>query len=412
MLKRRWSIYALLGVSAALAALTIAPAQQRITRVGDADSEAADPNAQRKGPYNQIEQQFPVQGPARTAWKIRWRTESGAGLIIQDAFFKKSPREPYIQILGEARLGEAFVPYHRGSPRFWDVSYNFPLCTVTQADAGAHGKLLSPSPGQAPTVVQELRDAGLAYKDSSGVRRGQELALWGTLSAANYRYVIEYSFRDDGLIRFRLGSTGHNYPGSEWEPHMHNAMWRLDVNLDGPNNNSVEVCEHLEPDPRKKKSQATTAHKLIDKEGAVDFDANKFTMLRVLHTQKKNDRKQPWSYDLVPYRMGNARHFGGDKEACTHHDFWVTKNRPGEIQYTRIMDYINDPQNPQQPEDVRDTDVVLWYSAPGHHEPRSEDGEMSLGLDGRRSFHGVTPIMWSTFELRPRDFWDRSPFFQ
>jgi primary-amine oxidase len=320
-----------------------------------------------------------------------------------DAYFKKSPTEDWTQVIGEARLSECFVPYHKGSPRFWDVSYNFPLCTVGKEDLGRFGKALASKPGKAPTVVLEVRDDGIGYKDASGTRRGEVLVLWATLSAANYRYVIEYGFRDDGLIRFRCGSTGHNYPGSEWEPHMHNAWWRVDVNLGGPENNTVEMVEHLEPDPKGTKAQATTLRNAFNnnKEGGADFNSEKFTMLRVMHTQKKNARQKPWSYDLVPYRMGNSRHHGYDKEKCSLHDFWVTKAKAGEVLYYNLPQYIADA------EDISDTDVVLWYSAAGHHEPRSEDGEMPPG----KFFKGVTPIMWTTFELRPRDFWDKSPFY-
>ena len=46
---------------------------------------------------------------------------------------------------------------------------------------------------------------------SLGTRRGQKLLLWGVLDAANYRYIIEYGFQDDGVITFRVGSTGRNY---------------------------------------------------------------------------------------------------------------------------------------------------------------------------------------------------------
>ena len=65
----------------------------------------------------------------KTAWKIHWATQSGHGLYIQDAWFKKSPQEPWLQVLGDVRLSEMFVPYASGSPRFWDVSYNFGMVT-------------------------------------------------------------------------------------------------------------------------------------------------------------------------------------------------------------------------------------------------------------------------------------------
>src|SRR5437773_1756716 len=76
-------------------------------------------------PGNEIVQEFPTNGEMETAWKVRWATTSGYGLYIQDAWFKKSPKDDWMQVLGDARLSEMFVPYHRGSPRFWDISYNF-----------------------------------------------------------------------------------------------------------------------------------------------------------------------------------------------------------------------------------------------------------------------------------------------
>jgi primary-amine oxidase len=125
-------------------------------------------------------------------------------------------------------------------------------------------------------------------------------------------------------------------------------------------------------------------------------------MLRVINTQRKNARNQPFSYDLMTPRTGTSRHFGKDKkEACTQHDFWVTRNKPNEMKYYELPKYIQDP------EPIEDTDVVLWYMVGGHHEPRSEDGEMQKG----RRFEGATHLMWTSFELRPRNIWDRSPFY-
>jgi primary-amine oxidase len=350
-----------------------------------------------KPPPQQIIQSFPANDAMRTAWKIHWSTQTGHGLIIQEAWFKKGPNERWIQILGDSRIAEIFVPYHSGSPRFWDVSYNFDLCQVGKDEAGAFGKVL----GDPPTVVQEVRDRGLVRYDHLGGRRGQELILFATLNAANYRYVVQYGFQDDGSITFRLGSSGRNYASREFEGHMHAGLWRVDINLDGPNHNSVFVMEHVEPDgqpPEKAKNVHRPFNK--GKEGWEDWHAEKFTMLNVVNTKRKNKRGAPWSYDLVPLRMGNARHYGGDDEVCTHHDFWVTKAKPNETYYTRLPEYVKDA------EPIMDTDVVLWHAAAGHHEPRSEDGEMKDG-----NLHGCTPIMWSGFDLKPRNFWDHSPMY-
>jgi primary-amine oxidase len=351
-------------------------------------------------PVNEVVQEFPTNGEMETAWKVQWATVRGYGLYLTGAWYKKSPTDRWMQVLGDARISEIFVPYHRGSPRFWDVSYNFDLCVLGKDDAGPFGKLLRTRPGDAPRVVQEIRDRGIIYKDYKVTRRGQTLLLWGCLEAANYRYITEYGFQDDGAVTFRLGSTGRNYGGAEYEPHMHNGLWRIDVNLDGPENNSVYVVEHIEPLPEKIKAKSTVTPFNGGKEGWADWNAEKFTMLRVINEKIKNSRGDHLAYDLMPMRMGNARHFGNNREACTQHDFWVTKARPNEVIYTNLPKFVEDG------EPIMNADVVLWHSAAMHHEPRLEDGKMVNG-----GLQGVTHTMWAGFLLRPRNLFEHTPLY-
>lgn len=346
-------------------------------------------------PNNEIIQTFPSSGVMQTAWKVRYATSAGWGLTIQDAYFKRGPKDPWMQVLGDARLSEMFVPYHSGSPRFWDVSYNFSLVHLNKTAAGPFGVLL----GDPSTVVKEVRDRGVLWVDTdTGVRRGQALVLWGCLDAANYRYLIEYGFQDDGTITFRVGSTGRNYGTREFEGHMHNGLWRIDINLDGQNN-SVYVKEHNET--AKGRGKANSSVRAFNKgvEGFEDWNAEKFTTINIINEKKKNIRKMPISYDLVSMRMGNARHYG-EKEECTHHDFWVTVNRKDELYYPKVHEYVKAGQK------IMNADIVLWHSSACHHEPRSEDGEFRKG-----NFVGSTPVAWSGFDLRPRNVFDRTPHF-
>lgn len=380
--------YVVLGILLALCMFVESPAQPK----SDKNKPATPPN--------EIIQEFPTNDVVRSAWKVHWAQQTGYGLYIQDAWFKKGPKEPWLQVLGDVRLSEMFVPYNSGSPRFWDISYNFNLATMTPAEAGPFGQIL----GSPPVVVKEIRDRGLMWMDGGGKpsRRGQKLTLWAALNAANYRYVTEFNFHDDGTVACRVGSTGRNYGSREFEGHMHNGLWRVDVNLGGPENNTVLVMDHIEPLDQEK-TKAKTLHRPFNdnKEGYEDFDGRKFTMLSVINDRKKNVRNQSYAYDVVNQRMGDARHFAGDKEECTLHDFWVTRNRPGEIFY------VNVPKYAAKREPINNSDVVLWISTAGHHDPRSEDGEMTKG----NNFVGATPIMWCGFDLRPRNIWDRSPIY-
>jgi primary-amine oxidase len=350
-----------------------------------------------------LQQSFPPNGVMETAWKVEWATQQCNGLLIKNAWYKRSPQHDWLQVLGEARVSELFVPYHAGDPRFWDVSqYKFNLAPVTQIDAGPFGKLHVSNNGskQVPCVVEEVRDRGIIWKSSEGVRRGHVAILWGCIDAANYRYIIEYGFQDDGCITFRVGASGHNYRGRENTPHMHNTLWRIDVNLDGADHNTALIMERSDPMDDLTNQKAQLLHSKFNNgvEGGADWDASKFTMVRVINTEKHNARGLNYAYDLVPARMGNSRHYGKGEE-CTLHDFWVTKANPTEVAYRSLPSFCNG-------ESIEDTDIVLWYSAPAFHDPRTEDG---ISLND--SIVGCTHVNWSSFTLRPTNIFDRTPLY-
>src|SRR5439155_22836258 len=110
-------------------------------------------------------------------------------------------------------------------------------------------------------------------------------------------------------------------------------------------------------------------------------------------------RAFPCWYGPRPVRHGTPRHFGGGEEDCTLHDFWVTRNRPDQLKYPSLPEYV------KKGEGVLNTDVVLWHSTPAHHEPRLEDGRMKGGL------RGVTHTMWAGFTLRPRNLFAQTPLY-
>jgi len=312
---------------------------------------------------NEIIQHFTSGGKDQTAWKVQWGTRSGNGLFIKGAWYKRALNEDWLQVLGDARLAESFVPYNKGNPRYWDVKLNFPLAVASAADAGPFGRVVkdasNPNSKNSPTVVQEIRDRGPSWKDNLGVRRGQELTLWGTLAAGNYRYIIQYSFCDDGTICFRLGATGHLLTPAR-DGHMHLGIWRVHVALGGKGNNSVYSMEHEEPAGGNLK--ARTIHQVFNKgkEGWMDWDAKKFTMLRIKNEDIKNGQNLPTSYDLMPLRHGNSRHYGQGEEAFLH-DFWVTINRPNQFRPEELPKLIN----------VEETSRVRWSAWPAAR-PRSQ----------------------------------------
>lgn len=361
----------------------------------DVAAQCLPPGPPSGSPY-EVEQSFPAGAPARTAWKVHWAEAPARGLYITGAWFKRNPSERWIRVLWDARVAELFVPYASGSPRFLDLSsFSFELIPAGPADAGPCGQLL----GTPAKVVKELRDRGPAWKHDAAVYRGQELVLWGTLGAGNYNYIMQYGFRDDGTIAFRLGATAQNLPGAEYEPHVHNGLWRVDIDLDGFMHDTAHVMRHLEPPGSK------VANNVLDavnggKEAGVEWVAPEFTELGVADTLSKNGLGRNVMYDFMPLQHGTARHF----EDFTRYDFWVTRYRWLETAWTSLPAYVNG-------ESVTDTDVVVWVQTSMNHVPRDEDGRFVPVAIDARAWTGVAHVMWSGFDLRPRNLFAGTPLY-
>ena len=57
---------------------------------------------------------------------------------------------------------------------------------------------------------------------------------------------------------------------------------------------------------------------------------------------------------------------------------------------------------------------MLWCNSAVHHEPRHEDGMPNSGPRSGRfddAWEGSALVMWSGFDLRPRNLFDRTPFY-
>ena len=375
---------------------------------------------------------FPTNDPQNweTAWKVIWDMESaskaneqgfkfGKGnaaklFKIKQAYFKTNPKSPWVQVLDDAHPSEFYVPYYFKGTRFYDLKSVGGYTTLSAKEGGAISQTL----GKSRLVMAELRDTGVAYKHGSITRRSEELTLWANFGAANYTYMVEYGFRDDGGIVFRHSPTGYNYYAHFDASHMHGSFWRVGMKL-GPEGNNTKNTVHVVSLPRSPKEQGDGGRILIEdvtKESFHDWSPEAFTRIRVTNSDysvvpaAKDRPALPISYDLITYPQGIARHRRFKDENFSLHDFWITRHDCPEKMYVNLGNHFFTPNGQPNPRlaDLNQENVVLWHSSAGLHVPRAEDGIVA----GNSTANGQATVYWTVFELRPRNMFLRTPIYR
>jgi Copper amine oxidase, enzyme domain len=387
---------------------------------------------------------FPTNEPTNwhTSWKIIWDMEnfkfdggSGSKLFkIKKAYFKPSQQSEWIQVLEDAHPQEFYVPYYFKGTRFFDLRDVGGYVKLSAKEGGATSQLL----GKSNRVMAELRDTGVAYKHGDYTRRGEELTLWANFGAANYTYMVEYGFRDDGVIVFRHSPTGYNFFSHLDASHMHGSYWYVGMKLgpEGNNETNQVFVVRLPTDPKDQGDGGKLNIKELTKESFVDWNAQEFTRIRVTNPNysvipevkanadpkrpkdkfkdkfrpREQDRPAlPISYDLVTTPQGTARHKRFADESFTHHDFWITRQDCPERMYINLGNYFIKEGKPNPKlQDLEQKNVVLWHASSALHTPRSEDGI----IGGNSRENGQAMVFWTTFELRPRNIFLKTPLYR
>jgi primary-amine oxidase len=380
--------------------------------IGPAESQKKAPAAAKDGTKVQWE-----------GWTFNWSVRSVEGLVLENVHFKGR------KVLKYAGIAEIFTPYDQGSPRPLDLSQNglgeprMPIVPGVDCSSGEWCKVFDAKGKEAtkrsvPMVMMHAERTGPSYLGQFGRVQGKTLVLWsaGRFSGNldGYTFIIRWKFRNDGTLIPEIGATGvpqHLATGNTsatgafigltkakekvFAPsHGHAFLYRLDFDVDGPENTVEEFnWEKDKTDPNKARCTWTP----ILKETGRSCNPETFRSWRVVNRKSKNALGHPRSYQLLP---GNTGHFRGHptQEKATHADLWVTRYNAKE--WPRSAD---DPRTAIEAlpryadgESVENKDVVLWYWLCFHHFPRSEDWMYQ-------------PMVWKSFELMPRDFLDSSP---
>ena len=370
---------------------------------------------------------------AETAWRTCISNQGRRGLVLGPTDLRRTPTSGWMRVLREAGVAEIFVPYHEFSfLRLYDhESTNIQsIREVTNDDAGSTGAVLTLSGQRIPQVVAETADRGIAWLCREGrniSRRGRELVLWGVQDAANYDFIIEYRLRDDGSIGFRLGSTGYNNPfyppRSTTSSHMHDVLWRLDVDLNGSAGDSVTQFRHIENASAPLGARDVEERFNNGLEGTAQWDPSTFYTIGV-EDSTVNAYGNRLGYQLKLSAPGFSRHYGEAgglqrKERFTQIDFAATRFKQTErdalydsahVRYLQPDQYLLGEGFPgtgvADAESIENTDVVLWHRSSTHHHPHDEDHAPG---DPAQLMTGITNVHWQGVELEPHNLFDSNP---
>ena len=368
------------------------------------------------------------------------------GFAIGPVDFRKEAGAPWERVLYTAGTAEIFTGYdnvaaNSNSTRLYDtrvstwrningtIDHNWSRNPLTPEHVPqATGELITLSKDQSfgPRIAAECRDRGIAWlchgQDRFGgtptqtkVRRGEELVLWGVFDAANYDFVVEYGFRDDGSISFRTGATGYNNPrlctpevnGCGGVPHIHDVLWRVDADVNGGASDSILETAHEDGNPQRDEERPFNG----GVEGGIVWNPNELTSLLIEDESRVNRFGHHPGYGIHPQRFGNARQSivtpQSSELVWTQYDFWATRWKPEENtawadRYFFPDRYLTEYTTFPAPEGLQETDVVLWYMATAHHDPIDEDREP----DGD---YGITLAHFFGFEMSPHNVFEANP---
>jgi primary-amine oxidase len=384
-----------------------------------------------------IDETFPNQ----TRWRLCWEVVQREGLIINRAFYTDrggTERE----VLFRGSIAQVHVPYHPGSPRFFDLTTSTSGLGAGSLDLASSecpgGTLLNPGGAFAgPRVCRTLEGRGLAYKFGSASLQGRELSLWISSQLGQYNYLTEWKFADDGTIHANVGFTGRlqvygsGSPGCApacvgWEwfgfrvndesapiattaiSHMHNIFFRFDFDIGGASGDAFEGIFAYPwtyaPSPSAScvpPGQCNFNYSYTHIVEGADQRWSPFLTWRVYDTVITNADGRAIGYEIVP-------HGGGRWDAMTTTEPWsvgevyVTSPNGCELLATHNQPpYISASCPPTTPRDVLamtaertsvvGADNVIWYVHKFAHHPRDEE-EPNMPLERE----GV--------ELRPRSW--------
>ena len=380
-------------------------------------------------------------------WKFRIGFTPREGLVLHTVSYHDDGRDR--PILYRASVCEMVVPYGDPGEQYYrknafDIG-EYGIGTLANSlilGCDCLGAIhyfdvaMLDSRGEAVTLKNAVclheEDVGLLWKhtdwriNQTETRRSRRLSVSFVATVGNYEYGFFWNFYQDGTLQCEIKLTGimnttvlaSDEPspfGVQIAPrlnapfHQHIFAARLDMSVDGQSNSVYEVnTSGLPPGSDNPHGNAFRAESTLlaterDAQRSVNGGTSRFW--RIANPNRKNRLGQPVAYRLVPGEncpaLAQPDAAVMRRAGFAAHQLWVTPYRADE-RYP-AGDYPN--QNPggdglprwtAANRNVKETDLVVWYTFGHTHVPRPEDWP-------------VMPVASIGFCLKPDGFFQQNP---
>ena len=379
-------------------------------------------------------------------WRFHARFDRRTGPVVSLVTYAGRP------VLYQGTLSEIFVPYQDADPNWFYRTYmdagefGFGLLAspltlgldvpenAVLLDALVSAAIPDPSVPVVPLPlakvvgVFERLTGSPAWRHfeqfSGGAYEGRaevELVVRSIAQVGNYDYLLDWVFTQSGVIRAEIGLTGIDAPKSvtaaggdaaQSTPvapglvapfHSHFFNFRLDLDVDGPNNSFVLGHLHTRDAPGPRKSVWSLEEHVVARESDGRIAPDSHGRWKVINPGRSNALGQPTGYLIETHDTAEPLLKKPDYQRAgfIENALWVTAYDP-EQRYAAGDTPNQHPGSPGLPQYVRDNrslvnrDLVVWLTLGHHHVTVAEDWPVL-------SRHKLG------FELKPANFFDRNP---
>lgn len=381
-------------------------------------------------------------------WRFHFSVNPRRGLEIYDVKYIDGGRER--SILYRASLSEIVTPY--GDPDWYswypsdegDLNFaSYALVPTTENDVLPNSvflpALIHNSQGATKTIQRAVaiyeKYSGLRWRHYQQSRRAKDLVLSSHFMVDNYDYVTSWVFKQNGSIVVEVTLTGMiNYgindkqridaglikkkknvsntlvaPGVFGPVHQHYFNYRLDFDIDGRENTVAEVNFAMLPKGKNNPNEEWFASTVtvFDKENQAirQINPRSSRKWKIFNGAKTNTLGQNPSYFIIPkdntFPLPGVTSNVRKKAGFINNHFWVTPYSRQEMYAAGKYlgaGYSGEglPKWTQANRNIKNKDIVVWYTMGTTHMPRPEDWP-------------VMPAKTISFEIMPFGFFTENP---